>query len=167
MLNSQQSLQYSHSAKCTCVISIISNLGWDHNYNLNKDNVEMLLFLLWECAHAPPPKPTESLPIDYYYSKAVSNLKKSTVWINSKQVSQWLSSKRLSIPQIRTFKSLLCTSACVVHIRMWLSLQKPSMFECKFWPIFWSMKSYNSITAKGNVIKVCTLITKSSSYMLV
>ena len=92
----------------------------DHNHNLNKDDAETLLFLLRECAHAPPPKSTESLPIDHYYSKAVSNLKKSTVWINNKQVSQvsqWLSTKWLSIPQVRTCKSfvylcLFCTYNC-------------------------------------------------------
>ena len=41
---------------------------------------------------------------------------------------------------------------------MWLSLQKSSMFECKFWPIFRHLKPHNSVTAQWNVTKVCTLI---------
>ena len=81
----------------------------DRNHNLNKDDEETLLFMLRECAHAPPPKPNESLPIDHYYSEAVSNLKKSSVWTNNKQVSQWLSTKWLSMPQVRMYEPYTCT----------------------------------------------------------
>ena len=35
----------------------------DRNHNLSKDDEETLFFLLRECAHAPLPKPNESLPI--------------------------------------------------------------------------------------------------------
>lgn len=75
----------------------------DHNHNLTKDDASTLLSLLRECAHAPSPKPHEMLPPDHYYNIAVSNLKKSSVWANNKQVSQWLSSKWLSICQVHRY----------------------------------------------------------------
>ena len=78
----------------------------DYNYNLSKDDDEPLLFLLQECAHEPPPKPYGSLPLDHYYNKAVSNLKKSSVWTNSKQISQWLSTKWLSMPQVYIYVTI-------------------------------------------------------------
>ena len=73
------------------------------NHNLTKDDANTLLSLLRECAHAPSSKPHEFLSVDHYYNIAVSNLKKSSVWANNKQVSQWLSYKWLSICQIRTY----------------------------------------------------------------
>jgi len=79
----------------------------DRNHNLTKDEANTLLSLLRECAHAPSPKPQESLPQDHYFNIAVSKLKKSSVWSNV-QVSQWLSSKWLSICQVSIFKKILC-----------------------------------------------------------
>ena len=35
-----------------------------------------------------------------------------------------------------------------LQCNMWLSLQKPSMLACKFWPIFQCLKSNNSVIAK-------------------
>ena len=72
----------------------------DHNHDLTKDDANTLLSLLRECAHAPSPKPEESLPQDHYYNIAVSNLKKSSIWTKNKCVSQWLSSRWLSICQV-------------------------------------------------------------------
>ena len=46
-----------------------------------KDDANTLLSLLRECAHAPCPKPKESLPKDHYYNIVVSDLKKSPVCI--------------------------------------------------------------------------------------
>lgn len=80
----------------------------DRNHNLTKDDANTSLCLLRECAHAPSPKPHESLPQDHYYNVAVSNLKKSSVWTNNKQVSQWLSSKWLSICQVCNLILILC-----------------------------------------------------------
>ena len=33
-------------------------------------------------------------------------------------------------------------------------MYKPSMLECKFWNIFWDLKSHNSVTAQCKVTKV-------------
>ena len=76
----------------------------DRNHNLTKYDAYTLLPLLRECAHVPSPtpspKPYKLLPQDHYYNIGVSNLKKSSVWTNNKQVSQWLFSKWLSIYQV-------------------------------------------------------------------
>ena len=71
----------------------------DHNHNLTKDEADTLLFLLRECANAPSPKPTESFPQNHYFKLAVEKLKQSSVWINNRQVSQWVSNTWLSISQ--------------------------------------------------------------------
>ena len=72
----------------------------DHNHNLTKDEADTLLFLLRESANAPSPKPTESFPQDHCFKLAVEKLKQSSVWINNKQVSQWLSNTWLSISRV-------------------------------------------------------------------
>ena len=40
------------------------------------------------------------------------------------------------------------------------SLRKPFMLACKFWPIFQSLKSHNSVTTQRNAIKLCTSMAK-------
>ena len=50
---------------------------------------------------------------------------------------------------------------------MYDCLQKPSMFEYKFWPIFQSLKSHISVTIQWNATKVCIIMTTCSSYILV
>ena len=72
----------------------------NHHHGLNKDEAEELLQLLRDCAHAPPPKLQESLPVDHYYQLAINKLQKSSVWINNEQVSRWLNSTWLNIPQV-------------------------------------------------------------------
>lgn len=49
----------------------------DRNHDLTKDDANTLLSVSRECAHAPCPKPEESVPNDHYYNIAVSNLKKA------------------------------------------------------------------------------------------
>ena len=95
----------------------------DSNHNLTKDDANTLLSLLRECAHAPSPKPHEFLPVDHYYNIAVSNLKKSSVWANNKQVSQWLSSKWLSICQVSSLilltEVMIMTSHQIFYSQLW------------------------------------------------
>ena len=37
---------------------------------------------------------------------------------------------------------------------------KTLMLACKFWPMFRSLKSHNSVTAQWNVTKLCSLMAK-------
>ena len=40
-----------------------------------------------------------------------------------------------------------------VYTRIWLALQKPSMFACKFWSIFWTLMSRNFVMLNCNCTK--------------
>ena len=55
----------------------------------------------------------------------------------------------------------------IAIIIMWLSLRKPSMLAYNFCPIFHSLKSHNSVPSQWNITKLCTLMAKWSSYILV
>ncbi len=70
----------------------------DHKHGLSKEDSELLLDLLRNCAQAPPSSVHEEKSQDYYYMQTLDNLKKSKVWIGNAQVQSWLTNTWLSIP---------------------------------------------------------------------
>ena len=72
----------------------------DHKHGLSKEDSEILLDLLRTCAHAPPASVHEQRSQDFHFRGALDNLRSSQVWIGNPQVSTWLSSTWLSIPQV-------------------------------------------------------------------
>ena len=65
---------------------------------LSKDDGEMLLSLLRDCAGAPSCEEEEHA-VDYYFQQAIVKLQESPVWQNE-AVQQWLTTTWLTIPQI-------------------------------------------------------------------
>ena len=55
----------------------------NHKHGLSNDEKESLLR---ECASAPPTDHGSGLPLDFYYQKAVENLKASGIWQNNRIV---------------------------------------------------------------------------------
>ena len=72
----------------------------DHKHGLTREEGECLLAMLRECAHAPLPAPSEKIPFDYYFQKALSQLKKSDVWSSHPSVQHWISTYWLGISQV-------------------------------------------------------------------
>ena len=68
-------------------------------HGLTKDEGEILLNLLRNCATAPPPDNPDQ-PSDYYFQEAINTLKSSSVWNNHESVRQWLQTTWLTIPQV-------------------------------------------------------------------
>ena len=58
----------------------------NHQNGVSPDDQESILELLRSCAWAPPPDPTEGLPVDVNYQKAVKNLKENDIWIENSQL---------------------------------------------------------------------------------
>ena len=56
--------------------------------------------MLRDCANAPPADHASGLPQDFYYQKAVDNLKASGIWQNNSSVKDWLETKWLCIPKV-------------------------------------------------------------------
>ena len=56
--------------------------------------------MLRDCANAPPADHVSGLPQDFYYQKAVDNLKASGIWQNNSSVKDWLEKKWLCIPKV-------------------------------------------------------------------
>lgn len=72
----------------------------DHHHNLDQFQAEQLLDLLRNCARASSPSPDENLPIDHYYQRALSNLEKSAIWTENKQVQHWITSTWLPVAKV-------------------------------------------------------------------
>ena len=74
---------------------------WVNNtkHGLTKDEGQILLNLLRDCATAPPSDSPDELSNQYFH-EAVNNLKASSVWKNHKAVRQWLQTTCLTIPQV-------------------------------------------------------------------
>lgn len=72
----------------------------NHQNGVSPDDQETILELLRSCAWAPPPDPTEGLPVDVNYQKAVKNLKENDIWIENSQLQSWLNTTWFSIPQV-------------------------------------------------------------------
>ena len=74
---------------------------WVNNtkHGLTKDEGQILLNLLRDCATAPPSDSPDELS-NHYFHEAVNNLKASSVWKNHKAVRQWLQTTWLTIPQV-------------------------------------------------------------------
>ena len=72
----------------------------NHKHGLNNDQKESLLSMLRECANAPPTSQECGLPQDFYYQKAVDDLKSSSIWQNNEDVRDWLENKWLCICQV-------------------------------------------------------------------
>ena len=58
------------------------------------------LRLLRACAWAPSPTPKENMPPHHHYQQAIDVLKSSNLWRNNKQISERLTSTRLSMPEV-------------------------------------------------------------------
>ena len=71
----------------------------DHKHGLSKEDSQILLELLRNCAQAPPSNDDKKSQ-DYHYFLALERLEKSDVWINNMQVQNWLTNTWLSIPQV-------------------------------------------------------------------
>ncbi len=72
----------------------------DHKHGLSTSEADTVLTLLRACAWA---QPGEDEDIAALYKLAVNDLKQSHVWKNHLMVRQWLSTKWLNIPKVRTF----------------------------------------------------------------
>ena len=72
----------------------------DSSHGLSTDDSEFLLEQLRACAWAPSTTPAENLPLDHNYLQAVDALKSSNLWKNNPQVSQWLNSTWLTMPEV-------------------------------------------------------------------
>ena len=79
----------------------------DSKHGLSAIDSECLLDHLRTCAWAPSPTPDEKLPPHHHDQQAVDVLKSSNLWKNNKQISEWLSSTWLSMPEVSNMLS--CT----------------------------------------------------------
>ena len=55
----------------------------DHKHGLSKEDGDILLDLLRNCAQAPPSSIHDDKPQDCHFTQALDNLKKSNVWISN------------------------------------------------------------------------------------
>ena len=74
----------------------------NHKHGLSNDEKESLLSMLRECANAPPADHGSGFSQDFYYQKAVNDLKASGIWRNNNYVRDWLETKWLCIPKVST-----------------------------------------------------------------
>ena len=72
----------------------------NHHNGVTPDDQDKILELLRSCAWAPSPDPSEKLPLDDNYQKAVRNLKESDIWIENSKLQYWLNTTWLSIPEV-------------------------------------------------------------------
>lgn len=72
----------------------------DSKHGLSAVDAECLLDQLRACAWAPSSTPDENLPPGHHYQQAVDVLKSSNLWKNNKQVSEWLTSTWLTMPEV-------------------------------------------------------------------
>jgi len=72
----------------------------DHQHGLSAEEAEELLFLLRNCAWAPPTLPSEQLPPGANYKTAEKKLQQSSVWIQHPMVQSWLNAKWLCKPEV-------------------------------------------------------------------
>ena len=72
----------------------------NHKHGLSKDKKECLLSMLRECANATTTNNGSGLAPEFYYQKAVDDLKASDIWKNNSCVRDWLNTKWLCIPKV-------------------------------------------------------------------
>ena len=84
----------------------------NHKHGLSADQKELLLSMLRECANASPTDLESGLPQDFYYQKAIDNLKKSDVWQNNEDVRNWLDTKWLHISKV----NIIIITCIYVHV---------------------------------------------------